>query len=251
MGLRWTRLYVSRICTTVISTWTDSPRPPTAFMDSHLTAQSSTVFRSVHSLIYIFDAESPELLTSDTVYFLKCLRALRDQNPPPSSSAVAASSNANGGPSGSIANGSTTSLNDEGPTVFVLLHKMDLVPVDQQASKLAEFEGEVTKKAREGGYKGAMQFYGTSIWNETLYKVRQRAGCSSIFPPFGTLTLFTAGLVRRHGQPDAVPLLAPDPPEPLSRPLGRIRDCPLRANDLSCHFVGHARTAAETVVGGQ
>ncbi|KWU46580.1 ras-related GTP-binding protein A-like protein [Rhodotorula sp. JG-1b] len=139
-----------------------------SFMDSHLTAQSSTVFRSVHSLIYIFDAESPELLTSDTVYFLKCLRALRDQNPTPSSSA--ASLNANGGPSGSTANGSTTVANDEGPTVFVLLHKMDLVPVDQQASKLAEFEGEVTKKAREGGYKGAMQFYGTSIWNETLYK---------------------------------------------------------------------------------
>lgn len=154
-------------------------------MDSHLTAQSSTVFRSVHSLIYIFDAESPELLTSDTVYFLKCLRALRDQNPPPSSSSssAAASSNAknnNGGPSGSTANGSsTTSSNDEGPTVFVLLHKMDLVPVDQQASKLAEFEGEVTKKAREGGYKGAIQFYGTSIWNETLYKVRTRTECPS------------------------------------------------------------------------
>lgn len=167
----------------VIGTWTDA-RPPTAFMDSHLTAQSSTVFRSVHSLIYIFDAESPELLTSDTVYFLKCLRALRDQNPPPSSSTAAASSNANnnnnGSSSGSTANGSTTtSSNDEGPTVFVLLHKMDLVPVDQQASKLAEFEGEVTKKAREGGYKGAMQFYGTSIWNETLYKVRLRAARSS------------------------------------------------------------------------
>lgn len=143
-----------------------------SFMDSHLTAQSSTVFRSVHSLIYIFDAESPELLTSDTVYFLKCLRALRDQNPPPSSSAAVSSNanNNNGGASGSTSNGSTTSSNDEGPTVFVLLHKMDLVPVDQQASKLAEFEGEVTKKAREGGYKGAMQFYGTSIWNETLYK---------------------------------------------------------------------------------
>ncbi|GAA5875000.1 hypothetical protein JCM3774_000469 [Rhodotorula dairenensis] len=140
-----------------------------SFMDSHLTAQSSTVFRSVHSLIYIFDAESPDLLTSDTVYFLKCLRALRDQNPP-----SASSSNSNNGAAPSAAgtngNGSSTAANDEGPTVFVLLHKMDLVPVDQQASKLAEFEGEVTKKAREGGYKGGMQFYGTSIWNETLYK---------------------------------------------------------------------------------
>ncbi|BGP05770.1 GTP-binding protein gtr1 [Rhodotorula toruloides] len=121
-----------------------------SFMDSHLTAQSSTVFRSVHSLIYIFDAESSELLTSDTAYFLKCLRTLRDQNPPSTSS-----------------NGSGE---DDGPTVFVLLHKMDLVPVDMQASKLAEFEAEVTKKARESGYQGGLQFYGTSIWNETLYK---------------------------------------------------------------------------------
>lgn len=137
--------------------------PPAAFMDSHLTAQSSTVFRSVHSLIYIFDAESPELVSSDTVYFLKCLRALRDQNPP-SASAAAGSASA-------TANGNGIS-NDEGPTVFVLLHKMDLVPVDQQATKLAEFESEVTKKARDGGYKGALHFWGTSIWNETLYKVR-------------------------------------------------------------------------------
>ncbi|BGP29810.1 GTP-binding protein gtr1 [Rhodotorula toruloides] len=121
-----------------------------SFMDSHLTAQSSTVFRSVHSLIYIFDAESPELLTSDTAYFLKCLRTLRDQNPPSTSSNSAGE--------------------DGGPTAFVLLHKMDLVPVDLQASKLAEFEGEVTKKARESGYQGGLQFYGTSIWNETLYK---------------------------------------------------------------------------------
>ncbi|GAA5978181.1 hypothetical protein JCM10908_004260 [Rhodotorula pacifica] len=142
-----------------------------SFMDSHLTAQSSTVFRSVHSLIYIFDAESPELLTSDTVYFLKCLRALRDQNPSSSSSSSNANNGASSSSSAAAANGNGSSAsNDEGPTVFVLLHKMDLVPVDQQASKLAEFEGEVTKKAREGGYKGGMQFYGTSIWNETLYK---------------------------------------------------------------------------------
>lgn len=153
-------------------------------MDSHLTAQSSTVFRSVHSLIYIFDAESPDLLTSDTVYFLKCLRALRDQNPPSSSNANSGAASAAVGANG---NGSSAAVaNDEGPTVFVLLHKMDLVPVDQQASKLAEFEGEVTKKAREGGYKGGMQFYGTSIWNETLYKVRDQVSSSVAAKTVGT-----------------------------------------------------------------
>ncbi|GAA5895223.1 hypothetical protein JCM5296_002017 [Sporobolomyces johnsonii] len=117
-----------------------------SFMDSHLTAQSSAVFRSVHSLIYIFDAESPDLLSSDTHYFLKCLAALRDQNSPSSSS------------------------DEGGPTVFVLLHKMDLVPLEMQHGKLAEFEADVGRRAREAGWKGGLQFYGTSIWNETLYK---------------------------------------------------------------------------------
>ncbi|GAA5837689.1 hypothetical protein JCM9279_006835 [Rhodotorula babjevae] len=143
-----------------------------SFMDSHLTAQSSTVFRAVHSLIYIFDAESTELLTSDTVYFLKCLRALQDQNPtstapqpPPSPASASAPSPTTTAPSTGAA-----AADDGGPTVFVLLHKMDLVPVDAQQGKLAEFEAEVTRKARESGYKGGLRFYGTSIWNETLYK---------------------------------------------------------------------------------
>ncbi|GAA5939710.1 hypothetical protein JCM10213_007770 [Rhodosporidiobolus nylandii] len=124
-----------------------------SFMDSHLTAQSSTVFRAVHSLIYIFDAESPDLSSSDTHYFLKCLRALRDQNSPSSTTS-----------------GAEGEKESEGPTVFVLLHKMDLVPLEQQASKLAEFEADVTRKAREWGWTGGLRFYGTSIWNESLYK---------------------------------------------------------------------------------
>jgi len=131
----------------------------TAFMDSHLTNQSSTIFRSVHSLIYIFDVESPDLHGSDTHYFLRCLSALRDQNP-------------------------TTSPNEsgevEGPTVSVLLHKMDLVPESAQAAKLEEFETEVRRKAGEAGWKGPLHFYGTSIWNETLYKVRP----TPTSPPF-------------------------------------------------------------------
>ncbi|GAA5890786.1 hypothetical protein JCM8208_003047 [Rhodotorula glutinis] len=147
-----------------------------SFMDSHLTAQSSTVFRAVHSLIYIFDAESTELLTSDTVYFLKCLRALQDQNPtssapqPPPSPASASAPSPTGTSAAVTPSTGNGGADDGGPTVFVLLHKMDLVPVDAQQSKLAEFEAEVTRKARESGYKGGLRFYGTSIWNETLYK---------------------------------------------------------------------------------
>ncbi|GAA6012188.1 hypothetical protein JCM11491_001780 [Sporobolomyces phaffii] len=124
-----------------------------SFMDSHLTAQSSTVFRSVHSLIYIFDAESPDLVSHDSHYFVKCLSQLATQSrTQPASSSASASQAA-----------------DE-PMVFVLLHKMDLVPVDQQATKFAEFEREVGAKARESGWTGGLKFMATSIWNETLYR---------------------------------------------------------------------------------
>lgn len=134
-------------------------------MDTHLTSAASAIFRGVHSLIYIFDAESPELVHADTHYFIKCLNALTIQerlSKPNSSSDGANSATATGdGTEG-----------DSGPTVFVLLHKMDLVPEGQQATKLADFEAEVTKKATESGWTGGLKFYGTSIWNESLYKVR-------------------------------------------------------------------------------
>ena len=139
-------------------------------MDSHLTSQSSTIFRSVHSLIYIFDAESPELSGTDTHYFLKCLGALGDQNPSTLSDSTTLvpptlSSSSAGLPE-------EPERENSGPMVFVLLHKMDLVPSGSQASKLAEFSADVTKRANEAGWKGEnLRFFGTSIWDETLYKV--------------------------------------------------------------------------------
>ncbi|GAA5888052.1 hypothetical protein JCM16303_000193 [Sporobolomyces ruberrimus] len=142
-----------------------------SFMDSHLTAQSSTVFRSVHSLIYIFDAESPDLLTHDTHYFLKCLSALSTQNPTATSSTP--SSNAStplSTPTTATFSNDDANGDDSGPMVFVLLHKMDLVPLEQQQTKFQEFEKEVGTKARESGWKGGLKFMATSIWNETLYR---------------------------------------------------------------------------------
>lgn len=117
-------------------------------MDQHLTSQSSTVFRSCHSLIYIFDVESEQLLTSDVHYFIKCLAALKAQNAEP-------------GPDG-------------GPTVYVLLHKMDLISDAEQKARFGEFEGNVRKRTAELGWKGGLHFFGTSIWNETLYKVSEQ-----------------------------------------------------------------------------
>ncbi len=132
------------------------PAPFAAYMDQHLTSQSSTVFRSCHSLIYIFDVESEQLLNSDVHYFIKCLAALKAQNP------------------------ETGADGAGGPTVYVLLHKMDLISDAEQKTRFSEFETNVRKRTAELGWKGGLAFFGTSIWNETLYKVStqlsQRSG---------------------------------------------------------------------------
>jgi Ras-related GTP-binding protein A/B len=211
-------------------------------MDSHLTAQSSTVFRAVHSLIYIFDAESPDLMTSDTLYFLKCLRALRDQNPTSSSNSTPSPSPS---PSPSPTAGVSSTGEEGGPTVFILLHKMDLVPLEKQATKLAEFEADVTKKAREWGWKGNLQFYGTSIWNETLYKVRS---LSRLLPARVrrmrlTMSSFVgAGLVNCDLAPHALPRVPPNTPLLLPYPLRRLRNCTLRTNNLPRNLLCHRRS---------
>ena len=191
-------------------------------MDSHLTSQSSTIFRSVHSLIYIFDAESNDLTSSDTHYFLKCLNALRDQNPVNPEAVTEAGVGA-GDDDGE----------GQGPTVFVLLHKMDLVPEGQQASKLAEFEADVTKRATDSGWRGNLQFYGTSIWNETLYK----ASPSSSHTPASSLTLSTTGLVHRHRSPDAFPLLPSVSSLAIPRAVLGIGSRSFRANNVLGHLV--------------
>jgi len=168
-----------------------------SFMDSHLTAQSSTVFRSVHSLIYIFDAESESLLSSDTHYFLKCLNTLSTQNSTTSSTEENEEEGGGGG----------------GPMVFVLLHKMDLVPLDQQASKFSEFEKEVSTKARESGWKGGLRFMSTSIWNETLYRVKVSSPPQALNS--GLTPTILLGLVNRCFSLDAIPLYPTTSPRNL------------------------------------
>ncbi|POM68309.1 Rasrelated GTPbinding protein, partial [Phytophthora palmivora] len=70
-----------------------------AFYENYFESQRDHIFRSVELLIYVFDIESREI-DKDMAHFDGCLEAI-DQN----------SSNAK---------------------VFVLIHKMDLVPEDQR-----------------------------------------------------------------------------------------------------------------------
>ena len=108
-----------------------------AFMDSYLTTQRSTIFQHVGVLIYVFEVESRDM-AKDLVYYRDCLDALKKYSPDTS--------------------------------VFLLFHKMDLVSGDRVAvldKKRRELEQESTGVA--------VTVFGTSIYDESLYKVRPPA----------------------------------------------------------------------------
>ena len=103
-------------------------------MEHYLTTQRSTIFQHVGVLIYVFDVESREM-EKDLQYYKNCLKSLSTFSP------------------------------DSG--VFVLIHKMDLVRGDRQT---------VFKKKKTELQAASddvdITVFGTSIWDESLYKVR-------------------------------------------------------------------------------
>jgi len=106
-----------------------------AFMDAYLSAQRSTIFQHVGVMIYVFDVESRET-HKDLEYYRDCLEGLQQF------SAEAA--------------------------VFLLIHKMDLVRgdknivFDKKKAELLLATGDVSANV-----------FGTSIHDESLYKVRR------------------------------------------------------------------------------
>nr|CDS28169.2 Ras GTP binding protein A [Hymenolepis microstoma] len=103
------------------------------FMESYFATQRENIFRNVEVLIYVFDVESQDL-KKDMVYYGNCLDAINEHSP--------------------------------GAKVFCLVHKMDLVPQHKQAAVLAEREKQLIAATRPG----TCVCFGTSIWDETLYK---------------------------------------------------------------------------------
>jgi Ras-related GTP-binding protein A/B len=133
-------------------------------MESFLTSQRDSIFRQVHSLIYIFDVESPHISTTDMHTFVDCLAALKTNS----------------------TTGSTIAA-DEPPFVHVLIHKMDLVSVNDREVTFNRRRDEVVKKCSEAGWTN-VRVFGTSIWDETLYKV-------PFFPPFHIVCLLFEALM--------------------------------------------------------
>ncbi|KAH8117027.1 Gtr1/RagA G protein conserved region-domain-containing protein [Phellopilus nigrolimitatus] len=107
-----------------------------SFMDSYLSTQRSTIFQHVGVLIYVFDVESREM-DKDLVYYRDCLDALKKYSPD--------------------------------AVVFLLVHKMDLV----RASKKGILEKK-TKDLQEASGDVGITIFGTSIYDESLYKAWSR-----------------------------------------------------------------------------
>jgi len=105
-----------------------------AFMENYFESQRDQIFRNVEVLIYVFDVESQDK-EKDMNTFLRCLTAIEE--------------------------------NSKDARVFCLIHKMDLIPTDEQRQEVFR------EKAQQlTAHANVVQItcFGTSIWDETLYK---------------------------------------------------------------------------------
>ncbi|KAK4539713.1 hypothetical protein LTR36_010424 [Oleoguttula mirabilis] len=109
-----------------------------SFVESYLSNQRSHVFSSVAVLIFVFDISS-KVAASDMVSFADTIRALHEFSP--------------------------------NSKIFVLIHKMDLVPGEQKARALQQKAHDVRTTCEDEGFLGQqVEFWATSIWDQSLYK---------------------------------------------------------------------------------
>ena len=105
-----------------------------AFYENYFESQRDHIFSNVAVLIYVFDIESPQL-EKDLNYYEGCLEAITQ--------------------------------NSDNAQVFVLIHKMDLIQDPAERKRVFE-ERQAVVLSRSAGMKALC--FGTSIWDETLYK---------------------------------------------------------------------------------
>ncbi len=105
-----------------------------AFYENYFESQRDHIFSNVAVLIYVFDIESPQM-EKDLQYYEGCLEAITQ--------------------------------NSDNAQVFVLIHKMDLIQDPIQRQKVFE-DNQAVVLSRSAGMR--TRCYGTSIWDETLYK---------------------------------------------------------------------------------
>ena len=113
-----------------------------AFTENYLTSQRHSVFSEVGVLIYVFDVESREFDGREGQNF-------RDLN---------------------TYNAVIKALEEFSPQahVFTLVHKMDLVQSEHRERVLQDKTDAIRERSER--FRSDVQTYGTSIWDQTLYK---------------------------------------------------------------------------------
>jgi Ras-related GTP-binding protein A/B len=104
-----------------------------SFMENYFASQRDNIFRHVEVLIYVFDVESREL-EKDLRYYQNCLESIL--------------------------------LHSPDAKVFCLIHKMDLIQLDQQDNVFLERKSNLDKMSKPL----SCACFPTSIWDESLYK---------------------------------------------------------------------------------
>jgi len=104
-----------------------------AFMENYFASQRDNIFKNVAVLIYVFDVESREL-EKDIHYYQSCLEAIWEHS--------------------------------REAKIFCLVHKMDLVQEEQKEKIFTKREEELKELSKPLD----CTCFGTSIWDETLYK---------------------------------------------------------------------------------
>jgi len=109
-----------------------------SFVESYLNNQRSHVFSSVAVMIFVIDISSREP-AADMINFAATLRALREHSP--------------------------------SSKLFILIHKMDLVPTEQKVKIFQQKTEEVRARCTEEGFTDQqVEFWATSIWDQSLYR---------------------------------------------------------------------------------
>mmetsp|Transcript_28315 Transcript_28315/g.28609 ORF Transcript_28315/g.28609 Transcript_28315/m.28609 type:complete len:304 (-) Transcript_28315:110-1021(-) len=103
------------------------------FYESYFDSQRDTIFRNVEVLIYVFDIDSADM-DNDIQLFDNVIEAMEENSPD--------------------------------ATIFILIHKMDLVAEEDRARAFQERE----KLLMERSAQFKIQCFATSIWDETLYR---------------------------------------------------------------------------------
>jgi len=107
-----------------------------AFYESYFERDRETIFRGVELLIYVFDIES-ETPEKDFDHFCGVLEAIEENSPD--------------------------------ARIFLLIHKMDLVAEEDREAILEDRKQLIEESCISCGVEN-FQCFGTSIWDESLYK---------------------------------------------------------------------------------